>query len=100
MGCVVVFFSYSFLFTWAASVWLTPRGPVIGGVYWLPVVLAALIIAFLLAAVPGGNASEKPKVETISQVKEEEEASEKFAKIFLWLSLILLALVIILGYLV
>ena len=93
------FFLVIFLVSWAAAIWITPRGPAVVGVYWLPVIFTALLFAILLAA---GTPIEEPesKVETISQAEEKEEVRGKVADIFLWLFLLSLAAVIILGFFV
>ena len=86
-----------FLAAWAGSLWITPIGPLLFGIYWLPMIYVAFIFIVLLAAVsrPG---SQRTKVETISQVKQEEAAVEKVLNAFFWLLLISLIIVIILGY--
>lgn len=45
-----LFFLVVFLAAWAGGVWVTPFGPPIGGVYWLPFVMVGLLVAVLLAA--------------------------------------------------
>lgn len=44
------FFFILFLATWAGGVWLTPVGPAVYGVQWLPFLLVGIIVALLLVA--------------------------------------------------
>lgn len=47
---VVLFFLIVFLGSWAAGVWVGPRGPALWGVHWLPALMFGLALALLLAA--------------------------------------------------
>ena len=47
---VLWFFVVVLMATWAGGVWLTPVGPAVGGFYWLPFLVAGLIVSLLLAA--------------------------------------------------
>jgi hypothetical protein len=93
------FFLVVFLAAWAGGLWISPAGPMFVGIYWLPMILVAFVFAILLAGV-GGPASRGPKVETISEVKEQETAAERAFDVFFWVLLISLILIIVLGYLV
>lgn len=44
------FFVVVLLVTWAGGVWLTPMGPAVRGFYWLPFLMAGLLVSLLLAA--------------------------------------------------
>ncbi len=96
---VLAFFVVVFLAAWAGSLWISPGGPLFLGVYWLPVVLVALLFALLLAAVPPQR---PPHVKTISESREEaqqERAVERVFDVFFWALLLGFAIVILLGYL-
>lgn len=41
-----------FLGTWAIGVWVAPIGPTVGEVAWVPFLIAAVLLALLLAAIP------------------------------------------------
>jgi hypothetical protein len=47
---VLFFFLILFFATWAGGVWVTPFGPAIWGVNWMPFVAVGLLVALLLAA--------------------------------------------------
>jgi len=47
---VLLFFVVVLMATWAGGVWLTPVGPAVGGFYWMPFLMAGLIVSLLLAA--------------------------------------------------
>ncbi len=94
---VLTFFLIVFLAAWAGSLWLSPAGPVFLGIYWLPIIMVALLFALLLSAmVPPRPPTQK--VETISQVKQEERAVRRAYNVFFWTLLIGFLAIIVLGY--
>jgi hypothetical protein len=46
----LLFFAVVLMATWAGGVWLSPIGPAVGGFYWLPFLVAGLVVSLLLAA--------------------------------------------------
>ncbi len=76
---------------------VSPAGPVFLGIYWLPIIMAALFFALLLAAMAPPRPPTQ-KVETISQVKEEERAIRRVYDAFFWTLLVGFVAIIILGY--
>lgn len=50
-----IFFLVVFLFSFIAGQWVTPVGPEAYGYYWMPGLLAAIIVATLMAAVATGS---------------------------------------------
>jgi hypothetical protein len=97
---IAAFFVVIFLATWAGGLWISPAGPVFLGIYWLPILLTALLVALLLAAVP----PRRPRhVQTITEVEEqerEERTVERALDAFFWAVLIGFAALIVLGYVV
>ncbi|MBD3233593.1 MAG: hypothetical protein GF315_07700 [candidate division Zixibacteria bacterium] len=84
-----------FLASWAGGVWITPMGPALGGVYWLPFVFVAIIVAlFLMALIPPRRTS-TVKLEEESRSVEETEA---VLGAFFWLFIIALVVAIIIRY--
>jgi hypothetical protein len=84
-----IFFVIVFLATWASQLWIYPYGPVYGGIFWIPLLIAPVFFWMLiLALIPP-----VPRDGT----KEEEEASAALG-IFFWLVLIVLLLTIGFGY--
>ncbi len=65
-----IFFLIIFMTAWAGSLWITPVGPMLWGIYFLPIIVVALVAALLLAAVTPPDRRGR-KIETISQVKKE-----------------------------
>ncbi len=58
----VAFFTIVFLAAWAGSVWVTPVGRSLWGVYWLPFPFVGFVIALLLAAsAPAGPLAHAPR---------------------------------------
>jgi len=94
---IVVFFVIVFLAAWAGSLWLSHAGPAFMGIFWVPIVSVAFIFAVLLSAyLPRRPPTQR--VETISQVKQEEKSVQRVYDAFFWTLLLGLALAIVLGY--
>ena len=93
------FFVVVLLATWAGGVWLTPVGPPIRGFYWMPFLLAGLIVSLLLAAatIPTGQAS------TVELVDEKSRRAKRWAAgtalgIAFWVLMMLLLAAIFFRY--
>jgi hypothetical protein len=91
-----VFLLVVFLAAWAGSVWMTPVGPPLFGVYWLSPLLVGLMIALLLAAATPQR-SPRTRAEAIAQARAEEETALAFT-IFFWILLIGLVIAVLLAY--
>lgn len=50
-----VFFALVSLSAWAGGSWLSPRGPMLWGITWVPFVVVGSIVALFLAATPKRN---------------------------------------------
>ncbi len=94
---VVVFFLVVFLAAWAGSLWISPAGPAFLGIFWVPIVAVAFIFAVLLSTLLPRRPPTQ-RVETISQVKQEEKTRERIYDAFFWMLVIGLAVIILLGY--
>lgn len=94
----VIFFLVIFLAAWGGGLWMSPVGPTLYGVSWLPFLLVALIVSLLLIAfVP----RKPPK--TTTEAKEQIELRRTLEDVFsLSLVVLLVALVVavVLGYLI
>lgn len=97
------FFLILLLATWAGGMWIGPFGPSFRGIFWLPFVLVAVLVGFLLAAI----APQRPpssRIETLEML-EEIEQKRKLEKltyisfgVFFWVALFALITVIIVRY--
>ena len=93
-GAWWIFLLVVFLAAWAGGLWVTPIGPPVFNVYWLPMLLVGLLVAMLIAAaVPPA-----PPRSTAEMVAEQEAATA--LGVFLWILLLGLIGVIVLAYLV
>jgi hypothetical protein len=81
-----------FLASWAGQLWITPFGPLILGVAWVPLVIVAVFFAFLMFAL-----LPPPVSQPTATVTEEESAAIAIGTLF-WIILILLVLFIVIGY--
>lgn len=91
-----VFLLVVFLAAWAGGVWLTPFGPPLLDVYWLPFLFVGLVVALLIAAAVPPE-PRRPRAPVAASEVATEEAVAAFS-IFFWVLLIGLALAIILWY--
>ena len=91
------FFSIIFLITWAGGIWLTPFGPSVKGVYLLPFVVVAVLIALFLAATV---ASYRPrsKKEQMQDRNVIRLAPEAVFGAFFWALIVLLFLAVVAKY--
>jgi len=92
-----IFLLVIFLATWAGGVWLTPFGPTLFDVAWLPFLFVGLIFTLILAAVVPPARPPRTYSEAVAEVRAEEAAVAAFS-IFFWIMLISLIIVIVLGY--
>jgi hypothetical protein len=88
-----VFFFIVFLATWAGQLWITPFGPVLWGVAWVPLLIITVFFwLFILALLPPLPPSQaNPPVDEVA-------GSSAVMGLFLWIILIILVLSIIAGY--
>ena len=95
------FFLIVLLVTWAGGIWLSPMGPPIRQFYWLPFLVAGLIIALLLAAATIPMSREESTVELIDQEKRRAKrwVAGTALGIFFWLLVLLLLAAIFVRYL-
>jgi hypothetical protein len=93
MAGLWIFFLIIFLATWTGQLWITPFGPVVWGIAWIPLFIVALFFSFLIFAL-------LPPVAVVTKAeenKEEERAAIVFGTFF-WIMLILLIIAIIVGH--
>lgn len=88
-----------FLFVWAGGVWVTPIGPSLYHVYWVPFLLMGLFVALLIAAAaePGRRRVHRPVQEGPGHAEEAE--TQPGLTVFFWVLIAVLVSVIVAGYL-
>lgn len=94
----VIFFLVIFLAAWGGGLWMSPVGPRLYGVSWLPFLLVALIVSLLIITFVPRN---PPKTKT--EAKEQMEFRRTLEDVFsLSLVVLLVALVVavVSGYLI
>lgn len=93
-----LFFLVVFLFTWAGGIWLHPIGPTIKGVFWIPFLLIALLIAlFLAAAVPRSHIQSRTS-ESPDLKKARRSEVNAFLGVFFWILVMILIAAIVVRY--
>lgn len=92
-----IFFLVIFLATWAGGLWITPIGPSIRGIFWLPYLMVGAIFALLLAAATPSASQTSIELKTKKQVKKEKKI-ETALSLFMWILIIALTAAIIVGY--
>lgn len=97
-----IFFLLMFFISFAAGEWAAPRGPSMLGYYWVPGLVAAVVVALVLAsATPGESSSHKKQRADIENEVNDAEATVASAVlgIFFWLLIVVLAFAAIAGVL-
>jgi small-conductance mechanosensitive channel len=87
-----VFFILIFLAIWSGQLWITPAGPVTGGIAWIPLIVIAIFFTMIaIALLPAA---------TIKKTKDnEDEVEEEALGLVFWIILIILILSIATSYL-
>ena len=86
------------LAVWAADLWLTPAGPVLWDLAWIPLIFVAIVVALLLAAAESGVKKSKLPVKNKDEVTSKEaDAASKVSAMF-WIILLFLILAIVAGF--
>ncbi|MBD3308117.1 hypothetical protein GF339_16860 [candidate division KSB3 bacterium] len=98
---LVPFFVILFLATWATGIWITPIGPMVGGVFWFPFVWVGVIYALLLTAFipPRDRRSSASRHEKARQA-EKERRTFMVLDAFFWVLILGLLIAILSRYLV
>jgi hypothetical protein len=92
----LAFFLMVFLSAWAASLWLGPAGPVLLGIYWVPIAFVALIVAAVLA----GRHSQRQRQRGASAPEAGPARPHELAfNAVFWMVVLGLVAIIVLGYL-
>lgn len=98
-GGLWVVFIIIFLASWAANLWISPIGPQVAGVSFVPLIIVGLIIAVILAAVSRPVTRNKsPKIEAEQQEPPKEAVNAVTVGVFYWVLLVILIFTIIGGY--
>jgi hypothetical protein len=91
-----------FLATWAGGIWLAPIGRPVGGVYWVPFLMAGIVFALLLAAVvpPERPEEQETTIELLTEAekKARERTNRLAVGLLFWLFAGVLAIAILLRY--
>jgi len=82
----LLFFLLVFLAAWAGGLWVTPVGPSVWGVYWVPFLFAGLMFALLLAATAP---SRRPR--SLREAAEQASQEEQVERAVGWLFWVLVA---------
>ena len=93
---LVIFFFILFLAALTGQYWVSPFGPVVWGVAWVPIILITIIFAFLLTAVD--SRKKKKYFPTKGELKQEETVAAVTIGVFTWIVLVALLIAAITGY--
>ena len=92
-------FLVMFLGIWAAQVWIEPMGPVWAGVAWLPLLLAGVYFSVLLIPVGSIQQDQPEQPNKALRRQQKEDWTFRVLNASFWLFLLVLAFVVVLGYL-
>lgn len=98
-----IFYTSIFLFTLAGGLWLTPLGPPLSGVYWLPFIVVGSFGAYILylkaPRKPPENREETLEIlNSIEKKKTLEVLAYLTFDLFFWIILIIMLAIIIFRY--
>ena len=85
-----------FLAAWAGGLWISPFGPVIYNIYWMPFFIAAIICALLITALT--PESRKYIVFGTEKNEKADDDTLRVIGLFSWILVVCLLIVIILKY--
>ena len=103
----VIFFLPVLLGSWAGALWLVPAGPVLWGVYWVPILCVGLATALILASfIPRGTRSSvdppHPAPPRAAQPENIENTSDRHVAFevgtIFWVALIFFILLLLGGF--
>jgi hypothetical protein len=94
---VLLFFLLIFLAAWTASIWISPVGPPLFGIFWVSPLMVGVILALLLAAAFPTTPKAKRREEIDLQKGPSSVAA--VVDVFFVILLIVFAAVILIGYL-
>ena len=94
----ILFFLLIFLGTWALGVWITPIGPHGWTYYWLPFLLASLIVVLLLTLIIPDRPY-RVRIWRSRSEMQERKGTEVVLGFFFWFLVLLLIGTLLLGYL-
>ncbi len=86
--------------TWAGGIWITPSGPILWTVYWVPYLIAGLVFALLLTLVilPQNYRISIRKTKRLVDMNEDNEV-EMVLGAFFWILILVLIVSIFTHYL-
>lgn len=96
----IAIFLLALLVIWAAGVWVTPFGPILGGGYWLPFLIPGLLFLLLLAALVPPRRPRNRR-EALRDAEAEETVATTMALtlgVIFWTLVVFLVIVIIAAY--
>lgn len=89
-------FIFIFLGIWAASLWISPIGPVYMGVAWVPLFFVGIILMLIIASGKSPTRDDWKKKEV--KMDPRKEPAVISVSIFFWIMLLILMIIIVLGY--
>ena len=93
---LAIFFFILFMAGIASQYWITPFGPVLYGISWMPLLFIILIFTFLFAA---PSPYERRNISKTNDEKQSASAAVAAMSIYLWLLFTILFIAIIVGVL-
>ncbi|MGK7395772.1 MAG: hypothetical protein ACNS62_14425 [Candidatus Cyclobacteriaceae bacterium M3_2C_046] len=97
-GSIWAFFLIIFLAIWAASLWVSPRGPFLYGVAWMPIAFVGVVFALIIsAAAPPSNRETIQHNRKIDPELKQKTTINTFS-LFFWLLLVILVVAVVFGY--
>lgn len=84
--------------TWAAMLWVTPLGPAVMGVYWVPGLATAWLLALLILAIAPRRGRAATPAEATREAQAEARAERLIFGVFFWLLVLSLVAAVVTRY--
>jgi ABC-type branched-subunit amino acid transport system permease subunit len=97
-GTILAFFLLIFLAVWAASIWVSPVGPLLMGYSIIPVAIVGIVFALIVVAASHPDNLQTMKTNKVPDASADEKPSFNTYSVYFWLVMTVLVLVIVFGY--
>jgi ABC-type branched-subunit amino acid transport system permease subunit len=99
-GTIWAFFLLIFLAVWAASIWVSPVGPLLMGYSIIPVAIVGVVFALIVVAASSPDNLQTMRTDKISDISSADKPAFSTYSVYFWLLMTTLVLVIVFGYFV
>jgi hypothetical protein len=97
-GTIWAFFLLIFLAVWAASIWVSPVGPLLMGYSIIPVAIVGVVFALIVVASAPPDSIQTMRENKALDISMGEKPALNSYSVYFWLVMAILVLIIVFGY--